>query len=122
MKSKFGHRLIIQMVWVITATIFLSIGGKTPIHAHGPKGHQGISFTALAAAKKGLDLYDKLVANGKLEESWETTLSDIKVHEQNQSGKREFKVQFDRSSGNPRSVFIFFDKDGNYTGSNFTGE
>ena len=90
--------------------------------AHGPKGHGGQSFTALEAAKKGITLYDKLVAGGKLEESWETELKEIKVLPRGEANKKEFIVQFDRRQGKPRSVFIFFDDKGGYSGSNFTGE
>lgn len=90
--------------------------------AHGPKGHGGQSFTALEAAKKGIGLYDKLVADGKLEESWETGLKEIKVFSRNRENATEFVVQFDRDQGNPRSVYIFFDDNGAYSGSNFTGE
>ncbi len=91
-------------------------------YAHGPKGHGGQSFTALEAAKKGITLYDKLVAGGKLEESWETGLIGIKVFPRSEADKKEFVVQFDRRQGEPRSVFIFFDDKGGYSGSNFTGE
>jgi hypothetical protein len=90
--------------------------------AHGPKGHSGQSFTALEAAKKGITLYDKLVAGGKLEESWETGLIGIKVFPRSEANKNEFVVQFDRGQGEPRSVYIFFDEKGAYSGSNFTGE
>jgi hypothetical protein len=122
MNKEHGHRLMVRLLGIISATIFLSVWGVASVSAHGPKGHKGNTFTALAAVKKSLELYDKLVASGKLEESWETTLSDITVHEQTQNGQIEYKVQFERSNGNPRSVYIFLDKDGNYSGSNFTGE
>ena len=93
-----------------------------PAYAHGPKGHGGQSFTALEAAKKGITLYDKLVAGGKLEESWETGLTGIKVFSRNRNNSQEFVVQFERLKGEPRSVYIFFDEKGAYSGSNFTGE
>ena len=122
MKRKHRNCHLKRLVIVATTTMFLCVWGAVPISAHGPEGHKGNPFTALAAVKKSMGLYDKLVASGKLEESWETTLSDIKVHEQVKNGNPEFMVQFDRSTGNPRSVYIFLDTDGNYTGSNFTGE
>ena len=90
--------------------------------AHGPKGHGGQSFTALEAAKKGITLYDKLVAGGKLDETWETGLTSIKVFPRSKANATEFVVQFDRGQGEPSSVYIFFDEKGTYSGSNFTGE
>ena len=90
--------------------------------AHGPKGHGGQDFTALEAAKKGITLYDKLVAGGKLDETWETGLIRIKVFPRSKKNTTEFVVQFDRGQGEPRSVYIFFDEKGAYSGSNFTGE
>jgi hypothetical protein len=89
--------------------------------AHGPKGHSGIEFTALQAAKKGIELYDKLLASGKIEESWETNLTNIEVFSRQTRGKKELVVKFSRSKGVPQSVYIFFTEKGDYNGSNFTG-
>ena len=104
---------------LITILVLLAAAGAI---AHGPKGHGGQSFTALEAAKKGITLYDKLVAGGTLEESWETGLTGIKVISRSKENTTEFVVQFDRNQGDPRSVFIFFDEKGAYSGSNFTGK
>lgn len=100
------------------------VGGLLVVSAlaHGPKGHGGQSFTALEAAKKGITLYDKLVAGGKLEESWETGLKEIKVFTRTKDQAMETVVQFERELGDPRSVYIFFDDKGAYSGSNFSGE
>ena len=93
-----------------------------PVFAHGPKGHGGKEFTALMAVKKGVELYDRLVANRKLDEAWEIELADLRVFTRNIDDKKEIVVQFNRATGEPRSVYIFFSEKGEYTGSNFTGE
>ena len=90
--------------------------------AHGPKGHGGMEFTALQAAKKGIELYDKLVASGKIEESWETDLTNIKVFPRQSGGNKELVLKFSRSNGEPQSLYIFFTEKGEYNGSNFTGK
>lgn len=90
--------------------------------AHGPKGHGETEFTALQAAKKGIELYDKLVASGKIEESWETDLTNIEVFPRQSGGEKELVVKFSRSNGEPQSVYIFFTEKGEYNGSNFTGK
>jgi len=90
--------------------------------AHGPKGHGEAEFTALQAAKKGIELYDKLVASGKIEESWETDLTNVEVFPRQNGGKKELVVKFSRSNGEPQSVYIFFAEKGEYNGSNFTGK
>jgi hypothetical protein len=92
------------------------------VSAHGPKGHGGTEFTALEAAKKGIELYDKLVASGKIENSWETDLKDIKVFTRQGEGREELVVKFSRSKGEPQSLYIFFTEKGEYNGSNFTGK
>ena len=117
-RSKTAARNIISftLVTLIIALFALSA------YAHGPKGHGGQSFTALEAAKKGITLYDKLVAGGKLDESWETGLTRIRVFPRSKENAKEFVVQFDRGQGEPQSVYIFFDEKGEYSGSNFTGE
>jgi hypothetical protein len=90
--------------------------------AHGPKGHGEKEFTALQAAKKGIELYDQLVASGKLNESWETGLKNIEVFPRQSGKKGEIVVKFSRSKGEPLSVYIFFTEKGDYNGSNFTGK
>lgn len=92
------------------------------IFAHGPKGHGGTEFTALQAAEKGIELYDKLVASGKIEESWETDLNTIEVLSRQIGGKKELVVKFTRGKGEPQSLYIFFKENGEYSGSNFTGK
>lgn len=90
--------------------------------AHGPKGHSDGDFTALQAVKKGMTLYDRLVSSGKLEESWETDLVNIEIESKDNDGKKEYIVKFNRKSSEPKTVFIFFSENGEYKGSNFTGE
>jgi hypothetical protein len=111
-------RMVIFLIAIFTAVAILVL----PAFSHGPKGHGGMTFTPLQAAKKGIMLYDKLVAKGKLAEAWETELNDIKVIPRNNNNKEEFVVQFNRTNGDPRSVYIFFNEKGEYSGSNFTGK
>ena len=114
-----GFKMVIFSIAVFTAVALLI---TLPAVGHGPKGHGGMAFTPLQAAKKGIMLYDKLVAKGKLAEAWETELADIKVIPRTNSNKEEFVVQFNRTNGEPRSVYIFFNEKGEYSGSNFTGK
>ena len=88
--------------------------------AHGPKGHTE-GFTPLQAVKKGSMMYDKLIASGKLDASWETGLETIDVYWR-EAGKKEIIVKFSRSAGEPKSVYIFFNEEGGYSGSNFSGK
>ncbi len=81
-----------------------------------------MEFTALQAAKKGIVLYDRLVASGKLANPWETDLEDIEVFSRQGDNNREFVIKFSRSKGEPKSVYIFFTEKGDYRGSNFTGK
>ena len=115
---KKGYRFLLFAIFLSTSILALSL----PALGHGPKGHGGTEFTSLQAAKKGIILYDKLVAGGKLPESWEIDLDDIKIFSRSKNDKKEIVVQFNRLKGDPRSVYIFFDDSGEYNGSNFTGE
>jgi len=90
--------------------------------AHGPKGHGENKFTALQAAKKGIELYDKLVESGKIEEFWETDLKSIEVFPLQKGDKQELVVRFTRNKGEPQSLYIFFTEKGEYSGSNFSGK
>ena len=109
----------IRIFFLILSILLLP---ASTILAHGPKGHGGVEFTALQAAKKGITLYDRLVASGKLANPWETDLEDIEVFSSQSDNNREFVVKFSRSKGEPKSVYIFFTEKGDYRGSNFTGK
>jgi len=113
-----SYKMIIFSIAILTAVAILTL----PAIGHGPKGHGGMAFTPLQAAKKGITLYDKLVAKGKLGEAWEIELTEIKVIPRINNNKEEFVVQFKRTKGDPRSVYIFFNEKGEYSGSNFTGK
>lgn len=113
---------IYRKVWYVSIVCLVTVFLAAPVIGHGPKGHEGMKFTALMAAKKGVELYDRLVTSGKLDESWETELTDISVLIRNSNNEKEIIVQFKRSNGNPKSVYIFFTEKGEYNGSNFTGE
>jgi len=102
--------------------LFMILISVSMASAHGPKGHGGNEFTTLQAAKKGIELYDKLVASGKIEESWETDLKNIEVFPRQNGDKQELVVKFSRSKDESQSLFIFFTEKGEYSGSNFTGK
>ena len=109
--------------FIIGFTVILAYAvSPHEVFAHGPKGHGGMEITALEVAKKGIELYDRLLTAEKLDSSWEIALSDIKVFMRDGDNKEEFVVQFSRTEGDPQSVYIFFDQKGEYSGSNFTGE
>ena len=103
---------------MIVGLIYVNI---LPAYGHGGKTHDGASFTAFQAAQKAIKLYDRLITSGKLSEEWETGLKNIKISTRTSSGKHEYVVQFERAKGNPSSVFFFFNQEGEYSGSNFTG-
>ena len=104
---------------VVALFTILSVTGL--VFAHGGKGHAN-SFTALQALQKSTDLFNQLVGSGKLDESWETDLANVGITNRQKGGNTEYVVSFLRSTGDPKTVYIFFTADGKYSGSNFTGE
>jgi len=104
---------------VILGLAILSASGQ--IYGHGGKKHSS-SFTALQALQKATELYDKLVVSGKLPDSWETDLKKVDILNRQKGDQREYVVSFERSAGEPNTVYIFFTAEGEYSGSNFTGE
>ena len=96
---------------VMTASLAFGHGGK-----HLEK------FTQLQALQKATKLFDQLVTKGKLDQSWETGLTTIAISNRKNNGNAEVVVSFQRKKGDPKAVYIFFNSNGKYTGSNFTGE
>jgi hypothetical protein len=121
MNDFFEHRNPLKRFAALSVLLLIFLMSVPLALAHGPKGHSGAEFTALQAAKKGIELYDKLVASGKLKTPWETDLKNIEVFSRQSGEKREVVVKFSRSKGEPQSVYIYFTEKGDYSGSNFTG-
>lgn len=109
---------------LITLLLFVGLGyfRVAPAYSHGGKSHGEEAFTAFQAVQKATQLYDRLIVAGKLSETWETQLKNIKINIRKVSETREYVVQFERASGDPGSVYFFFNKNGEYSGSNFTGK
>jgi hypothetical protein len=111
-QSYLGAIGLLFIVFLISAPLAYSHGGK---HAPG-------EFTHLQALKKATELYDQLIEKGKLDQTWENTLSQVDVFKRETGDKNEIVVSFQRASGEPHTVYIFFNAAGEYSGSNFTGE
>ena len=93
-----------------------------PGFSHGGKGHSTDMFTTLQALQKATKLYDQLLWSGKLPGSWETDLARVEISNLNKGGRQEIVVSFQRPTGEPKTLYIFFTADGRYAGSNFTGQ
>ena len=100
------------VVSFISVSLAFSHGGK---HAPG-------EFTNLQALKKATELYDQLIEKGKLDQSWENKLKHVDVSKREKDNKKETVVSFQRENSEPKTVYIFFNASGKYSGSNFSGE
>jgi hypothetical protein len=100
------------IAFLVSASLAFSHGGK---HTPG-------EFTNLQALKKATELYDQLIGKGKLDQNWENKLSQVDVFKREKDNKSEIVVSFHRTGGDPKTVYIFFNASGKYSGSNFTGE
>ena len=116
---KLNLRLMVTAVLIAAGLIISGPGGA---YGHGGKTHAGDPFSALEAVQKATQLYERLIISGKLPEAWETGLSSIHVSVRGAENSRETMVQFKRSGGDPDSVYFYFDRQGEYAGSNFSGE
>ncbi len=116
--KKIENRKFYVGIFFLLAAIFISV---SVAFSHGGK-HAPGEFTHLQALKKATELYDQLIGKGKLDQTWENTLSKVDVSKRAKDDKNEIVVSFQRASGDPQTVYIFFDASGTYSGSNFTGE
>jgi hypothetical protein len=112
-------RSMITVAMIVTGVI---VTGAGIAHSHGGKTHGAEPFSAFQAAQKAMQLYDRLIVSGKLPEAWETGLSSIHISVRGDENDRETVVQFKRSAGDPESLYFYFDRRGEYSGSNFTGK
>ena len=66
------------------------------VAAFGHGGKHSEAFTHLQALQKATQLYDKLINNGKLDQSWETALKKVTVSNRQKNDKKEIVVIFHR--------------------------
>lgn len=104
--------VFLSIIFLVLASLAFSHGGK----------HDPGEFTHLQALKKATELYDQLIEKGKLDQGWENKLSQVDIIKRGTEDKNEIVVSFQRASGDPKTVYIFFSAGGKYAGSNFTGE
>jgi uncharacterized protein DUF6488 len=109
------YSTLLLSIWVV---LILTI----PAFGHGGKTHADNAFTSFQALQKATELFDRLVASGKLEETWETELVTVGISTRARANEEEKVVSFKKASGTPDTVYIFFTAAGKYSGSNFTGE
>ena len=119
-KTSYKLRLVIITV-VVMGFVYIGIG-TLPAYSHGGKTHGGEIFTAFQAVQKATQLYDRLISSGKLPEVWETELKSINIAISKSKDRSEYVIQFQRAKGDPDSVYFFFNQQGQYSGSNFTGK
>ena len=100
--------------------LIASLWTVATVYGHGGK-HAG-QFSRLQALQEATKMYDQLISKGKLDQGWETGLENVTISSRNKNGKDETVVSFKRSEGDPREVYIFFNAEGKYAGSNFTGD
>lgn len=89
--------------------------------AHGGKTHTDKGIAAFEALQVAMNLYDRLLTHGKLDQSWETDLVRVEITPSDPDGDGGYTIHFQRSSGDPGSVYFFLTLTGEYAGSNFTG-
>ena len=116
---KIRSRLLVVTVWIAAGLI---ISGPGIALSHGGNTHGDELFSAFQAVQKAATLYDRLIVSSKLSEEWETNLTSIHVDTRGAENNREYVVQFKRTGGDTESVYFYFDRQGEYTGSNFTGK
>ena len=110
----------IRTVIIFMILLFTIIIPAAAAFGHGGKHSE--AFTHLQALQKATQLYDKLINTGKLDPSWETGLEQVTVSNRQKGDRKEIVVVFHRREGDPKTVYIYFNADGKYAGSNFTGE
>ena len=113
---------LLSMATTVLIAAGLIVVGPGGAYSHGGKTHASEPISALDAVQKATQLYDRLIVSGKLPEDWETGLSSIHVSVRGSESSRETVVQFKRSGGDPDSVYFYFDPQGEYSGSNFSGK
>ena len=118
---KTGHTIGMSIL-VLVIMVGFTLSGVMPAHGHGGKNHAEETFSAFDAVQNATQLYGRLTASGKLPKVWESELKTIKISTRNTVNKLEYIVQFETDAEKPNSVYFFFNQDGVYSGSNFTGE
>lgn len=104
------------------AVVLLVILTSSAVFGHGGQSHAEQAFTNFKAMEKAMEIFDQLLAAGKLDESWETGLQEVSVSVRQESDGQKSVVRFTRPAGDPKTLFLFFNAEGEYAGANYTGQ
>jgi hypothetical protein len=118
--NKIKYNFIYYITIIVLLISLFMIFPAINLYAHGADGHDENAFTNYDAVKKSLKLFDKLLIKNNLVRGWESDFSEIIVLRPMKE-KDNIVVKISRQKGKPGTLFIFFDKDGKYRGSNFKG-
>ncbi len=102
---------------LVTTPAFSGADGPGHSHSHGP-------VSAEVAQEKATKHIAGLVANGKLEPSW-NNLKPTKTEQKAFEKGPEWVLEFMNSAVTDKAkqtLYVFYTLDGNYLGSNFTGK
>lgn len=82
-----------------------------------PDGSAQSMFTPLAAAREALRLVEEMMAAQQLDAGWGGGLTAVGVSIRNVKGFSEYVVKITRRGGDPSSVSLYFNMNGENTGS-----
>ena len=89
------------------------------VRAHGGKTHTGNEFSPLDVLKKGTSMFEALLKQKKIDMAWGIHLETVVISSEKTNKGEDFRVEFTRNTGEPKTLFLFFNESGDYTGSNF---
>ncbi len=82
-----------------------------------PYGHTQQTVTPLSVTQQGFAKIQELISNQTLDPEWAKSFSQVTVSVRNIKGFAEYVLQFSSNSGTPAVVRLFYNMNGQYSGS-----
>ena len=82
-----------------------------------PYGHTQETVTPLFVTQQGFARIQELISNQTLGPEWAKSFSQVTVSVRNVKGFAEYVLQFTSNSGSPAVVSLFYNMNGQYSGS-----
>ena len=109
---------------ILTAIICSAIFATAPAFAGASHGHSHGAITKEQATQKAEQRLNKLVKDDKIVKSWNNKKA-TRVEQKTYSGQQEWVVTFNNptlSDKSKQKLYMFFQLDGHYLATNFTGK
>jgi hypothetical protein len=112
-----GGRIMLKKEANYVLVVLIFIIAQAGMMTHVVRVYSQQTITPLSVAQTGLEKLNVLISAKKLGQDWADTFSKATVSMRDTKGFTEYVLIFTSASGSPRTVTLYYNLSGGYSGS-----